>query len=77
MLFADMLSLHLFTFLMFFILVHVPFFLAADACLSRSLPSITEQQVSPHRLPMQYWLGFLQTLPHTNSICNSAILGNN
>ena len=31
-------------------------FLAADACLSWSLPSITEQQVSPHRLPMQYWL---------------------
>ena len=32
------------------------FFLAADACLSWSLPYITEQQVSPHRLPMQYWL---------------------
>ena len=32
------------------------FFLAADACLSWSLPSITEQQVSPHRFPMQYWL---------------------
>ena len=31
-------------------------FLAADACLSWSLPSITEQQVSLHRLPMQYWL---------------------
>ena len=31
-------------------------FLAADACLSWSLPSIAEQQVSPHRLPMQYWL---------------------
>ena len=30
--------------------------LAADACLSWSLPSITEQQVFPHRLPMQYWL---------------------
>ena len=30
--------------------------LAADAFLSCSLPSITEQQVSPHRLPMQYWL---------------------
>ena len=30
--------------------------LVADACLSWSLPSITEQQVSPHRLPMQYWL---------------------
>jgi len=26
------------------------FFLAADACLSWSLPSITEQQVCPHRL---------------------------
>ena len=55
MLFADLLSLHLVTFLMFFILVHVTF-LAADACLSWRLPSITEQQVSPHRLPMQYWL---------------------
>ena len=55
MLFADLLSLHLVTFLMFFILVHVTF-LAADACLSWSLPSITEQLVSPHRLPMQYWL---------------------
>jgi len=29
-------------------------FLAADACLSCSLPSITEQQVSPHRPPIQY-----------------------
>jgi len=54
-LFADLLSLHLVTFLMFFILVDVTF-LAVDACLSWSLPSITEQQVSPHRLPMQYWL---------------------
>jgi len=55
--------LHLVTFLMFFILVQVTFFLAADAYLSRSLSSITEQQVSPHRLSMQYWLknhrGFL------------------
>ena len=33
MLFADLLSLHLVTFLMFFILVRVPF-LAAEACLS-------------------------------------------
>ena len=41
MLFADLLSLHLVTFLMFSILVHV---------------TITEQQISPHRLPMQYWL---------------------
>jgi len=33
MLFADLLSLHVVTFLMFFVLVHV-FFLAVDACLS-------------------------------------------
>jgi len=60
------------------------FFLAADACLSWSLPSITEQQVSRHRLPMQYWLknhwpdqAFFKHSPHTNSISNSAILRNN
>jgi len=47
---ADLLSLHLVTLSMFFILVHVTF-LAADACLSWSLPSITERQVCPHRLP--------------------------
>jgi len=32
------------------------FFSAADACLSWSLPSVTEQHVCPHRLPMQHWL---------------------
>ena len=59
-------------------------FLAADACLSWSLPSITEQQVSPHRLPMQYWLknhwpdqAFFKHSPHTKSISNSVILHNN
>ena len=59
-------------------------FLAADACLSWSLPSITEQQVSPHRLSIQYWLknhwldqAFFKHSPHTNSISNSAILRNN
>ena len=53
---------------------------AADACLSWSLPSITEQQVCPHRLPMQYWLknhwpdqAFFKHSPHTNYISNSAI----
>ena len=47
-------------------------------------PSITEQQVSPHRLPMQYWLknhwpdqAFFKHSPHTNSTSNSAILHNN
>ena len=83
MLFADVLSLHLVTFLMFFILVYVNF-LATDACLSWSLPSITEQQVSPHRISMQYWLkshwtdqAFFKYSLHTNSISNSAILRNN
>ena len=82
LLFADLLSLHLVTFLMFSILVHITF-LAADACLSWSLPFITEQQVSPHRLPMQYWLknrwpdqGFFKHSPHTNSTSNSVILHN-
>ena len=65
--------------LILFILVHVPFF-AAVACLSWSLPSITEQQVCPHRLPMLYWLKnhwLDQALSlHTNLISNSAILCN-
>ena len=46
--------------------------------------SITEQQVSPHRLPMQYWLknhwpdqAFFRHSPHNNSFSNSAILRNN
>ena len=61
----------------------MPLFLAADACLSWSLPSITEQQVSSHRLPMKYWLknhrlsSLFEHSPHTNSISNSAILCNN
>ena len=66
---------------MFFILVHVTFL---DACLNWSLASITEQQVCPHRLPIQYWLKnhwpdqalFKHSL-HTNCISNSAILRNN
>ena len=60
-----------------FIFAHVTFF-------SCSLPSITEQQVCPHRLPIQYWLKnhwpdqalFKHSL-HTNCISNSAILRNN
>jgi len=56
-------------------------FLAADACLSWSLPSITEQQVSPHRLPMQYWLKnhrlSSNTLSTPTVFSNSAILRNN
>ena len=41
------------------------FFLAAHACLIRSFPSITEQQVSPHRLPMKYWLKNHRLSPRT------------
>ena len=60
-----------------FILVHVTF-LAADACLSWSLPSVTEQRICPHRFPMQYWLknhwpdqAFFKHSSHTNCISNS------
>ena len=66
-----------------FILVHVTF-LAADACLSWSLPTITEQQVCPHRLPMQYWPKnhwpdptLFKHFLHTNCTSKSAILHNN
>ena len=62
------------------IFLFMSLFLAADACLNWSLPSFTEQQVSPHRLPMQYWLKnhwLSSNTPHTNSIPNSAILCNN
>jgi len=41
---------------------------------------ITEQQVSPNKLPMQYWLknhAFFKHSVYTNSIQNSAILRNN
>ena len=49
-----------------------------------SLPSITEQHVYPHKVPIQYWLKnhwpvqvlFKQSL-HTNYISNLAILHNN
>jgi len=81
MLFAGLLSLHLVTFLMFFILVHVTFF--SSRCMLELKFAIL-QQVSPHRLPMQYCLknhwpdqAFFKHSPHTNSISNSAILCNN
>jgi len=81
MLVADLLSLHFWYF--FYSCSCMSLFLA-DACLSWSLPSITEQQVSPHRLPMQNWLknhwpdqAFFKHSPHTNSISNSEILCNN
>ena len=60
-----------------FLFLFMSLFLAADACLSWSLPSTAEQQVSPHRLPMQYWLKNHRLSSHTNSISNSATLHNN
>ena len=63
-----------------FLFLFMSLFLAVDACLNWRLPSITEQQFSPHRLPMQYWLknqAFFKLSQHTNSISNSAILCNN
>ena len=80
MLFADLLSLHLVTFLMLFILVHVTFF--SSRCMlelkfaiyyrAASLPS----QAS-YRVLAEESQAFLQTLLHTNSISNSEILHNN
>ena len=60
---------------MFYYSCSCHFFLAADACFSWSLPSITEQQVSPHRAEESQ--AFFKHSPHTNSISNSAILRNN
>jgi len=54
MLLADMLSLHLVTILMLFILVHVTFF-SSRSMLELKF-AITERQVCPHRL--QYWLKY-------------------
>jgi len=81
MLFADLLSLHLVTFLMFFILVHVPFFFSNRCTLelkfaiyyrAASLPS----QASYAVLAEESQACFKHSL-HTNSISNSAILCNN
>jgi len=84
MLFADLLSLYLVTFLMLFILVHVTFF-SSRCMLELKFAIYYEQQVFPHRpsyaLLVEESLitpGFLQTLPaHQQYISNSAILHNN
>ena len=59
-------------------------FFSSRCMLGLKFASITEQQVSPHRLPMQYWLknhwpdqAFFKHSPHTNSISISAILHTN
>ena len=80
MLFADLLSLHLLTFLMFFILVHVTFF--SSRCMlelkfaiyyrAASLPSQASYAVLAEESQ-----AFFKLSQHTNSISNSAILRNN
>ena len=80
MLFADLLSLHLVTFLMFLILVHVTFF--SSRCMlelkfaiyyrAASLPSQASYAVLAEESQ-----AFFKHSPHTNSISNSAILRNN
>ena len=78
MLFADLLSLHLVTFLMFFILVHVT---SISRCMFELTFAIHYRAAS---LPPQasYVLAeesqaFFKLSQHTNSISNSAILCNN
>ena len=80
MLFADLLSLHLITFLMFFILVHVTFF--SSRCMLELKFAIYDRAAS---LPSQASYAvlaeesqaFFQHSQYTNSISNSAILRNN
>jgi len=79
MLFADLLSLHLVTFLMFFNLVHVTFF--SSRCMLELKFAIYYRAVS---LPSQASCAvlaeesqaFFKYFPHTNSISNSAIVRN-
>ena len=80
MLFADLLSLHLVTFLMFFILVHVTFL--SSRCMlelkfaiyyrAASLPSQASYAVLAEESQ-----AFFKLSQHTNSISNSAISCNN
>ena len=80
MLFADLLSLHLVTFLMLFILVHVTFF--SSRCVlelkfaiyyrAASLPSQASYAVLAEESQ-----AFFKCSLHTNSISNSVILRNN
>ena len=70
MLFAELLSLHLVTFLFLF----MSLFLAVDACLimSWSFPSLASYAVLAEESQ-----AFFKLSQHTNSISNSAILRNN
>jgi len=80
MLFADLLSLHLVTFLMFFILVHVTFF--SSRCMLELKFAIYYRAASlPSQASYAVLAGdaqaFFKHFRLTNSIPNSAILRNN
>ena len=79
MLFADLLSLHLLTFLMLFILVHVPFFssrfmLELTFAIYYRVASLTSQ--ASYAVLAEESQAFFKHSLHTNSISNSAILRN-
>ena len=80
MLFANLLSLHIVTFLMCFILVHVPFF-SSRCMLELKVCHLLQSSKSPLTgfLCSIGWriTGFFKHSPHTNCISNSAILCNN
>ena len=77
MLFADLLSLHLVTFLMFLILVHVTFF--SSRCMFELKFAIYYRAASlpSHAVLAEESQAFFKHSQHTNSISNSAILRNN
>ena len=80
MLFADLLSLHLVTFLMFFILVHVTFF-SSRCMLELKFVIYYRAACPPSQASYAVLAGesqaFFKHSPLTNSIPNSAILRNN
>jgi len=77
--FADVLSLHLVTFLMFSILVHATFLqqLHAWAEVCHILQSSKSPPQASYAVLAEESQAFFKHSPHTNSISNSAILRNN
>ena len=78
--FADLLSLHLVTFLMFFILVHVTFF--SSRCMLELKFAIYYRAANllsqaSYAVLAEESQAFFKLSQHTNSISNSAILRNN
>jgi len=80
MLFADPLSLHLVTFLMFFVLVHVTFF--SSRCMLKLKFAFYYRAASllsraSYAVLAEESLAFFKHSPHINSISNSALILHN